>query len=114
MPSNLCAVTSAPPRITAPPRPGAPAFAKRRDPVMSGWRDDPDTRAAIERGKEIMAAFTQGQAVTEAELALNGIFPVCVVHGHMESYEDEQLIGGTLPELAEQCAREAGPTWPAR
>ncbi len=75
---------------------------------MTSWQDDPAVRAAIERAKETMAAFAQVQAVTEAELALNGIYPVSVVHGPVESYEDEELIGGTLPELAEQCAGEAG------
>ena len=75
---------------------------------MTGWQDDPDVRAAIERARAIMTAFAQAQAITEAELALNGIHPVCVVHGPMESYQDEELICGTLPELAEQCAREAG------
>lgn len=75
---------------------------------MTDWRDDPGVRAAIERARAIMAAFAQAQAVTEAELALNGIYPVSVVHGPMESYEDEKLICGVLPELAEQCAREAG------
>jgi hypothetical protein len=75
---------------------------------MTDWRDDPDVREAIERAKAIMALFTQAQAITEAELALNGIHSVSVVHGPMESYEDEKLICGTLPELAEQCAREVG------
>jgi precorrin-4 methylase len=75
---------------------------------MTDWRDDPDVRAAIERAKAIMAVFTQARAITEAELALNGIHPVSVVHGPMESCEDEKLICGTLPELAEQCAREVG------
>ena len=55
-----------------------------------------------------MAAFALAQAITEAELALNGIHPVSVVHGPVESREDEKLIFGTLPELAEQCARQAG------
>jgi len=75
---------------------------------MTSWQDDPDVRAAIERAKAIMAAFAQAQAVTEAELALNGIYPVSVVHGPIESREDEKLICGMLPELAEQCAGEAG------
>jgi hypothetical protein len=76
--------------------------------VVADWRDDPDIHAAIERAKGIMAMFTQAHALTEAELALNGIHPVSVVHGPMESSEDEKLICETLPELAEQCARETG------
>lgn len=89
------------------PAPRDRGKAERRDLAMTDWRDYPDVRAAIERAKAITAAFAQAQAVTEAELALNGIYPVSVVHGPVESREDEQLICGTLPGLAEQCAREA-------
>ena len=45
----------------------------------------------------IMAAFDERSTVEEAEMAANGIRPVSVVHGDVESYEDEALIYGTDP-----------------
>jgi hypothetical protein len=43
---------------------------------------------------ELIAAFDQMQAAEEAELAAQGIHPVSVVHGDLESAEDEQLLYG--------------------
>jgi hypothetical protein len=57
----------------------------------------------------IMRAFDERSTAEEAELVANGIRPVTVVHGDVESYEDEALIYGTddparpgLHGLAEQ------------
>lgn len=59
----------------------------------------------------IMAAFGERSTTEEAELAAHGIHPVSVVHGEVESYEDEALIYGTDParpglhDLAQQAGQ---------
>ena len=55
---------------------------------------------------ELMAAFEQLQTAEEAELAAHGIRPVSVVHGDLESADDEQLIYG--PEGLHALAGQAG------
>jgi hypothetical protein len=60
-------------------------------------------RAALERAHRLMALFRQQQVVTEAELAAQGIHPVSVVHGYLETDADADLICGTLPRLADEC-----------
>lgn len=54
----------------------------------------------------LMAAFNEIQTTEEAELAANGIHPVSVVHGDLESAEDEQLIYG--PDGLHALAGRAG------
>jgi len=49
----------------------------------------------------LMAAFDQLQTAEEAELAAHGIHPVSVVHGDAESADDQTLIFGILPHLAQ-------------
>ena len=81
---------------------------------MSDLTSEPDDEAA-RRIREflaglpadaasLMAALEQMQTAEEAELAAHGIHPVSVVHGDVESAEDERLVFGELPRLA----REAG------
>src|SRR5215469_259861 len=56
-----------------------------------------------------MAAMFAGlQVVTEAELAIRGIWPVSVVHGDAETAEDADLIYGALHRLAGECGQLAG------
>jgi hypothetical protein len=52
----------------------------------------------------LAAALGQMQLAEEAELAARGIHPVSVVHGDVESADDETLVFGVLPRIA----REAG------
>jgi hypothetical protein len=54
----------------------------------------------------LMAAFDQMQTAEEAEMAAHGIHPVSVVHGDLESSEDEQLIYG--PDGLHALAGRAG------
>ncbi len=55
----------------------------------------------------LMAAFGQMQTAEEAELAAQGIHPVSVVHGDLESADDEKLIYG--PDGLHALAGRAGP-----
>ena len=59
----------------------------------------------------LMAAFGQMQTAEEAELAAQGIHPVSVVHGDLESADDEKLIYGPdgLHALAGRAALTTGP-----
>jgi hypothetical protein len=59
------------------------------------------------RAEDLNAMFAADQAVTEAELAANGIRPVSVVHGDPESSEDADLIH-ELHRLAEECGTLSG------
>jgi hypothetical protein len=54
----------------------------------------------------LMEALRQLDLLEEAKLAANCIFPVCVVHGDMESADDEQLIYG--PDGLHARAARAG------
>jgi len=52
----------------------------------------PEYEAAVRRAAELAALFSRHQAITEAELAASGIYPVSVVHGYAETDEDAELI----------------------
>jgi len=52
--------------------------------------------------------FANVQAITEAELAAEGICPVSVVHGDAETAEDAEVIYETLPRLARECGELTG------
>jgi hypothetical protein len=54
----------------------------------------------------LMAAFAQMQAAEEAELAAQGIHPVSVAHGDLESAEDKELLYG--PDGLHALAGRAG------
>lgn len=58
---------------------------RRTSEFLAGLPSDP---AAL------IAVFGQMQTAEEAELAAQGIHPVSVVHGDMESAQDEQLLYG--------------------
>jgi hypothetical protein len=79
----------------ADPRPGGDARS-----LFQAWMDGCPVGMA-----ELLAALEEIQLTDEAELAAQGIRPVSVVHGDMETSVDEELIGKALPRLA----REAGP-----
>jgi hypothetical protein len=70
--------------------------------------DDPAFEAAKRQAEELAAVFAGDQVVTEAELAIRGIWPVSVVHGDAETAEDADLIYGALHHLAEECGPLAG------
>ena len=70
--------------------------------------DDPAFEAAKRQAAEMAALFAGLQVVTEAELAIRGIWPVSVVHGDAETAEDADLIYGALHRLAGECGQLAG------
>src|SRR5215510_8132095 len=61
---------------------------------------DPEYEDALRRVKELALLFTYSPVITEAELAVRGLWPVSIVHGHGEEPEEAKLIYHTLPELA--------------
>jgi hypothetical protein len=73
-----------------------------------GPYEGPEWEAAKRRAEELAAMFTAHQAVTEAELAAQGIHPVSVAHGSPETNEDADLIFEVLPRLARECGTVAG------
>ena len=83
---------------------------------MSGLTPEPDEEATRRISEflaglpsdpaALMAAFDQLQTAEEAELAAHGIHPVSVVHGDVESADDEKLIYG--PEGLHALAGQAG------
>jgi hypothetical protein len=70
--------------------------------------NDPAFEAAKRQAEEMAAMFAGLQVVTEAELAIRGIWPVSVVHGDAETAEDADLIYGTLHRLAGESGPLAG------
>ena len=70
--------------------------------------NDPAFEAAKRQAQEMAAMFAGLQVVTEAELAIRGIWPVSVVHGDAETAEDADLIYGALHRLAGECGQLAG------
>ena len=70
--------------------------------------DDPAFEAAKRQAEEFAAIFGGLQVVTEAELAIRGIWPVSVIHGDAETAEDADLIYGGLHRLAGECGPLAG------
>lgn len=71
---------------------------------MTRWQDDPDIKAAIAKAAEWTELFQGAAVVREAEFAMDGIHPACVVHGEAESHQDADLIYRVLPELAQKIA----------
>lgn len=70
--------------------------------------DDSVYEAAKRRAEQLAAMFANLQAVTEDELAAQGIRPVSVVHGDAETVEDADLIYRVLHHLADECGPLAG------
>jgi hypothetical protein len=77
-------------------------------PTEPGSLEGPEWEAARRRAQELAAMFRGHQAVTEAELAAQGIHPVSVAHGTPEADEDAHLIFEILPCLARECGTLAG------
>jgi hypothetical protein len=73
-----------------------------------GPLEGPEWKAARQRAEELAAVFRGHQAITEAELAAQGIHPVSVAHGSPEADEDARLIFEVLPRLAGECGTLAG------
>jgi hypothetical protein len=69
---------------------------------------DPAYETAARLAAGLDALFTVAPAITEAELAAEGIHPVSIVHGYRETDEDARLIGQVRQHLAEECGLLAG------
>jgi hypothetical protein len=92
------------PGTPAPDEPEPDAGQLLRD-FMAGLRGGVTFEGTLE---EFWAAADAARAVDEAEMAMRGEHPVSVVHGDMETADDEKLIGTLLPRCAAVAAQQAG------
>jgi hypothetical protein len=62
-----------------------------------------DPGADLEQARQTEALFAGPAVVVEAELAMQGLSPVTVMHGPADGEQGAHLIGTVLPELADRC-----------